>query len=155
MEPIPVVDQIRAVHVYAPRLLRFLIAFVLYLLILYLFGGSNKPEARELSWSGDIHPPRVRWARQIEGLANFATVHLRIRPPGFFDATALPLKNVSGVKPAFEVSTADLAFVVLFIACTLTGLFYLNFVLRKLLNRVRCVVRHLLGRHRTIFYSSA
>src|SRR5579862_1039351 len=61
-----------------------------------------------------------------------ATIDFRVRSPGLFGVAAGALDDVRAIKPAFQMSAARLAFIVLLITGALARLFNFDFMMRKL-----------------------
>ena len=99
---------------------------------LFSFLRYDKPKHRELPGPGDVHTARVFGTGQVKRLTELATINLSVGSPSFLGATALPLENVGGIKPAFQVAAAEFALVVCFVAGALTGLLDLDLVIGKL-----------------------
>src|ERR1039457_3354186 len=111
----------------AGRVLRFL----------FFLRRNRQPKNRKLALSRYVHPTRIFGTRQVERLAKFAAIHFGVRSPRFLHAAALLLKHIGGVEPAFQMSAAELAFFVFLVAGALARFLDLDFVIRKLRNRVR------------------
>src|SRR5205085_3728769 len=80
-----------------------------------------------------------------------------IGAPGLFRVATFPFENVCGVEPALQMSAAEFAFFVFFVAGALAGLLDFYFVARKLRHVPVMVVerfaRHAVLRHRhKLFY---
>jgi hypothetical protein len=61
-----------------------------------------------------------------------AAIHFSIRSPSLLRIATSLLNHIGGVKPAFQVPAAELAFGVLIVAGTLSQLFDFHFVMGKL-----------------------
>lgn len=70
--------------------------------------------------------------RQVKRLAMLTSIYLRVRSPGFFRVAAGLLDHVGGIKPALQMSAAEFAFGVFFVAGTLSRLLDFHFVMGKL-----------------------
>jgi hypothetical protein len=62
----------------------------------------------------------------------FAAIHFGVGPPGFLRVAAGLLEQVGGVKPALEMASAKLAFLVLLVAGALSRFLDFDFVVGKL-----------------------
>ena len=62
----------------------------------------------------------------------FAAIYLGIAPPSLLDIATGLFQHVGRVKPAFEMPAAELAFLVLFVASSLSRFFDFDFVVREL-----------------------
>src|SRR5712671_5992707 len=94
----------------------------------------DKPKYRKLPGTGDVHAALVFGAGQIECLTEFATINFPVGPPCLLNAAALLLEHVGGVEPALQVSAAEFALVVCFVAGALTRLLDLDLMVGKLRN---------------------
>ena len=66
-----------------------------------------------------------------------AAIDLGIWSPGSFRIAAGLLDDVSRVKPALQMATAEFSFFVFFVAGALSGLFDFHLVMRKLCRGLR------------------
>src|ERR1700758_5458008 len=105
--------------------------------LLLFFWRNGQPKYRKLTFTSYVGAARALRIGQVERPANFAAIDLRIATPRFFDAAALLLERIGGVKPALQMATAKLAFLVFFVAGALARLLDFDFMVRKLLQSMR------------------
>jgi hypothetical protein len=86
-----------------------------------------------MTFPSHIEPGHIVRAWQVQGLAVLATVYFSVVPPCAGYITAFLLNHISGVKPALQMSAAELAFGVLLVTGALSQLFEFDFMIRKLL----------------------
>src|SRR5690349_23174474 len=97
-----------------------------------LLGRDCQAEHRGLSLASHIQPANSVRVGQVERLAVFAAINLRIRPPGLFGVTAGLLEHIRGVEPALQMSAAELALGVFLVTGALPWLLDFYFVMREL-----------------------
>src|ERR1700758_1390148 len=105
--------------------------------LLLFFWRNGQPKYRKLTFTSYVGAARALRIGQVERPANFAAIDLRIATPGFLDAAAFLLERIGGVKPALQMATAKLAFLVFFVAGALARLLDFDFMVGKLLQGVR------------------
>ena len=125
-----------------------LVPFVVRYLRLLRLRWQRQPEHRNHSLPGDVHLGFLG-IRQIERLAVFAAVDFGIRPPGFFSVAARLLDYIFGVEPAFQMTAAELAFLILLVAGALPRLFDLDLMMGKLGRSLRARSCNFASRQRT------
>jgi hypothetical protein len=105
--------------------------------LLLFFRRNGQPKYRKLTFTSYVGAARALRIGQVQRPANFAAINLRIATPRFFDAAAFLLERIGGVKPALQMATAKLAFLVFFVAGALARLLDFDFMVGKLLQSVR------------------
>src|SRR5581483_22042 len=99
---------------------------------LLFFAGDGQAEHRYHPTPGDVQTARILRVGQVERPAVLAAVDFRVAPVGFFHVTALLFQHVGSVKPALQVSAAELSLGVLFVTGALAWLLQLDLVVGKL-----------------------
>src|SRR5580765_638660 len=100
--------------------------------LLLLFRRHHKSKNRELSRTRHVQTAGVFGTWQVERLTEFATIDFPVGSPGLLGTTAFLLEHVGAIKPALQVSAAELTLVISFVAGALTWLLDLDFVVGKL-----------------------
>jgi hypothetical protein len=102
-----------------------------------LLWRHRQPENRNLARSSNIKTTGLVRIRQIERLTMFAAIDFRIAAPSLLHITANLLQGIGSVEPAFKVTAAKLAFLVLLVASPLSRLLKFDFVFGKLRRSLR------------------
>src|SRR5260370_30053087 len=98
-------------------------------LALFFFRRQSQTEHGNPAFPGNIDF-RVFRTGQIQRLAMFAAVDFGVPAPSFLGVATGPLTHIRSVEPALQMSAAELAFLVLLVAGTLSGLLNLHLTLR-------------------------
>src|SRR5579863_9920285 len=107
----------------------------LWLLLLtfsLLLRRNCQPKNRNLPRPRHIQTTRLFRIRQIKCLAMFAAIDFGIASPSLLHISASLLEHIGCVKPAFEMPTAKLAFLILLVASPLSRLLDFDLVLGEL-----------------------
>jgi hypothetical protein len=115
---------------------------------LFFLRRQRQTEHGNPAFPGNVYF-RVLRTGQIQCLAMFATVDFGVLTPGFFRVATGLLNHIRSVEPAFQMSAAELAFLVLLVAGTLSRLLNLDLVMRKLRRSLRVRSGHFARRQRT------
>src|SRR5947209_4237692 len=87
---------------------------------LFLLRRNRQTKHRELALPSDVQADFIRIG-QIQRLAMFTAINFGVFAPRLLHVAAVLFFDIAGVKPALQVTAAELAFGVFFVAGALSG----------------------------------
>jgi hypothetical protein len=98
---------------------------------------QRQPKNRDLSRASDVQTTRLLGMRQVKRFTMFTAIDFGISSPGPLHIAANLFQDVCNVKPALEMAAAELPFLILLVASTLSRFLGFNLVVRELRRTLR------------------
>src|SRR5216683_7269091 len=152
-EPITTKDTKRHKGIPSCVFVSFVVSSLVFV-ALFFFRRQSQAEHGNPAFPGNIDF-RVFRTGQIQRLAMLAAVDFGILAPRFLSVATGLLDHIRSVEPALQMSAAELAFLVLLVAGTLSRLLNLDLVMRKLRRSLRVGSGHFARRQRTYLIRAA